>query len=62
MTVFRFVRHEAALDHARLGWHLADTLEGTPHGLWSVLMQWLCGCPEVVPVKIDDVRKNHVVG
>jgi len=44
---YRFIRHHAVLDHARLGWMVVDTLEGTPHGHWSVLMAWICECKEV---------------
>lgn len=50
MTYFRYVPHHRALDYARLGWDIADTLDGTPHGFWSVLMIWRCGCPLVEPV------------
>jgi hypothetical protein len=46
---YRFIRHHAVLDHARLGWLIVDTLDDTPHGQWSVLMAWICTCPEVIP-------------
>ena len=47
--LFRYVPHAYALDYARLGWTIADTLEGTPHGQWAILMTWLCECPCVQP-------------
>jgi hypothetical protein len=47
MKTYRFIRHHKVEDHCRLGWMIADTLEGTPHGQWSFLMAWLCDCKEV---------------
>lgn len=46
---FRFVRIERAADYLMLGWLPLPALDGTPHGKWSVLMQWLCACPCVDP-------------
>ena len=48
-TYFRYVLHERAEDYERLGWCLADHLQGTSHGRWSVLMVWLCPCRLVEP-------------
>lgn len=47
MKTFRYILHARVLDHARLGWMIADTLDGTPHGQYAVLMVWLCGCKEL---------------
>ena len=38
--IFRYVLHERINDYLQLGWKLADDLQGTPHGNYSVLMQW----------------------
>jgi hypothetical protein len=47
---YRFVRHHKVLDYARVGWDIADTLQGTHHGRWSILMVWRCQCPEITPI------------
>lgn len=49
--LFRYVVHSRVLDYARIGWHIADTLDGTGHGNYAILMQWLCACPCVEPRK-----------
>ena len=47
--IFRYVAHHQVLDYARLGWTIADTLAGSPHGEYSILMVWLCDCRCVEP-------------
>lgn len=56
--LFRYVPHHRTLDYARLGWTIADTLEGTPHGQWAILMTWLCECPCVQPAP-HHARSRH---
>jgi hypothetical protein len=46
---YRYVEHHRVHDFALCGWHIADTLNDTPHGQYSILMVWLCDCPCVVP-------------
>ena len=42
----KYVPIHAADDHIRMGWMaVLPGLVGTSHGEWSVLMQWVCGCP-----------------
>jgi hypothetical protein len=45
IKTFKYVPHHLVLDYARLGWfpHF-DALADCPHGNYSVLMEWLCGC------------------
>jgi len=45
LETFRFVRHHEALDYCRLGWCPRPALDGTPHGQYSVMIEWLCACP-----------------
>ena len=41
----RMVRHHLALDYVLLGWIPSPGLNGTGHGLWSVLLTWReCAC------------------
>jgi hypothetical protein len=49
---YRYVPHDKVLAYAWIGWHIADTLRGTPHGQHSILMVWLCECPCVVPAGV----------
>jgi hypothetical protein len=46
----RYVRDNEAQDYCRMGWCIADTFEGTPHGAYAVLAAWLCDCKLVEPV------------
>jgi hypothetical protein len=44
----KFVPHGAVEDHLRLGWQpcgIDGGLVGTPHGEWSIMMEWICRCP-----------------
>jgi len=41
--LFRLVRHHDVQRFHLMGWMITDTLDGTPHGAWSVLM-WRCDC------------------
>jgi hypothetical protein len=50
--IFRYVAHQHVLDYARLGWNIADVLDGSPHGEHSILMAWLCDCPCVEPRRL----------
>lgn len=43
-TFFRFVRHADVLVYLKCGWVARPALNGTHHGEWSVLMEWLCDC------------------
>ena len=43
-TFFRFVRHADVLAYLKCGWVVRPALNGTHHGEWSVLMEWLCDC------------------
>ena len=35
-----YVRHEDVDDYLNIGWKISDLLDGTPHGRYSVIMQW----------------------
>lgn len=37
---FRYVTHESVSEYLSSGWEIADTLNGTSHGQYSVLMRW----------------------
>lgn len=52
--IFHFVRKTEAEDWLRLGWLPLNCLEGTGHGDWSILMQWLCDCPMVKPKRTEE--------
>jgi hypothetical protein len=42
---YQFVRIERADDYLKCGWLPHAALEGTGHGMWSVLMEWIeCPC------------------
>jgi hypothetical protein len=45
----RYVPHEYAEDYCRLGWCVADALDGTRHGDYRVLCAWLCECNLLEP-------------
>lgn len=51
--IYRQFRHHEAMDGVLLGWVPTNALEGTSHGLYSVLMMWLCECPLRVPLRGD---------
>ncbi len=36
----RFVRHEMVPAFQAVGWELASSLNGSPHGEWSTIMRW----------------------
>jgi hypothetical protein len=42
--IFRYVKHRDAEAYCRLGWLPTDSLDGSYHGEFSVLMTWLCEC------------------
>ena len=47
---YRYVLHERAEDYERLGWCLADDMQGHPVvGERAVMMQWICPCRLVEP-------------
>ncbi|WBU27630.1 hypothetical protein OOZ54_13250 [Rhodopseudomonas palustris] len=50
ISFHRWVRIEDVPDYLLLGWIALPTLQGTPHGEWSVHCAWLCSCPMVEPV------------
>jgi len=49
MKTYHYASIDRLNDWLALGWlpHLA--LEGTHHGYWSVLVEWICSCPMVRP-------------
>ncbi len=51
MKLFRYVTNDRIPDYIRLGWIAHPSLEGTHHGTYGVLCQWLCACRLVEPVK-----------
>jgi hypothetical protein len=42
--IFHFVRNENVRDWLLCGWLAHPSLQGTGHGQWSCLMEWLCSC------------------
>lgn len=50
VQIFRFIRLADANDAMAAGWVPTSALEGTPHSNYSVLMRWLCACPEAFPI------------
>ena len=55
--IFRYAPVELALDYCRLGWAPSPALEGTYHGEFAVLMEWLCGCPAREPGRsVNDAK------
>lgn len=48
--IFRFVAHERVIDYLMCGWHIAGFDLGH-HSEYSVLMQWLCSCKMVEPIR-----------
>jgi hypothetical protein len=55
---FHYVRHERVPDWLRAGWIARPALEGTSHGIYSALLEWLCDCPEAIP---DSATDSHAV-
>ena len=55
--IFRYVLIELAEDYCRLGWVPSPALEGTHHGDYSVLMEWMCGCPVIEPSRRNGYGK-----
>ena len=47
---FHLVRIPDVSEWLRLGWIARPSLEGTRHGEWSALCEWLCACPMARPV------------
>ena len=43
--IFHYVRLPNVPDWLRCGWIAYPSLEGTTHGQWSALCEWLCDCP-----------------
>ena len=42
---FLYVRISKAMDYVKCGWLPHESLLDTPHGEYSVLMEWIpCGC------------------
>ena len=48
--IFRIVTHERVLDYLMCGWHIAEADLG-PYMQWAVILQWLCPCNPVEPIK-----------
>lgn len=42
--VFRYIRHHKISDYLLLGWMPYDSLNGTPHEQYSILMEFRCVC------------------
>jgi hypothetical protein len=49
---FRYVLHERIADSLCLGWMVVADL-GPVHGVWSVLMEFPCGCACVEPGRVE---------
>lgn len=41
ISYFRYVNHDQVEAFLKKGWVVADTMEGTPHGFYSILMKWM---------------------
>lgn len=50
MKTFHLVRLPAVPDWLRCGWIAHPSLDGTGHGEWSALCEWLCTCKMVRPL------------
>lgn len=56
VRTFQFVRLHRADDYLKCGWIPHDSLSETPHGEYSVLMEYLeCDCGRAMP------RPGHAV-
>jgi len=55
IRVFRYVRIERIDDWERAGWfwRYKDAPMPGSHGMWSVVMEWLCDCPDRIPARGD---------
>lgn len=42
--IFRYVPHHRVPDFMKLGWLPHDSFEGTNHGNYSTLMEFICSC------------------
>ena len=40
ITWLRYVTHDAVPEYLAKGWVVSDTLDGTPHSHFAVLMVW----------------------
>jgi hypothetical protein len=49
IRTFRYIRHEHVPDWLRAGWIARPALNGTHHGDYSALLEWLCECPMAIP-------------
>lgn len=47
--IFRYVRIPDVEAWLQLGWRPLPALDGTHHGCWSVMLDWICPCPPVEP-------------
>jgi hypothetical protein len=41
---FRYCVFSRLDDALRMGWIIADSLQGSHHGDYAVLVEWLCPC------------------
>lgn len=54
---FAFIRIPMVNDYLKCGWIPRDSLSGTNHGNYSVLMEWLeCACGKLMPQPNQRVR------
>lgn len=49
IRTFQYAPLRNVADWLALGWLPHSALRGTHHGDWSVLVEWLCSCPNVRP-------------
>lgn len=47
--LFRYIRRRRVPAFIASGWIAHPALNGTHHGDWSVLMEWLCDCAPAEP-------------
>lgn len=48
---YLFIRLVDMPDMLRLGWLPLPGLQGSPHGNWSVLAEWVCSCGRRPPCR-----------
>jgi hypothetical protein len=51
-TWVAFAEHDLVEDYLKLGWMPSDInggLHETHHGQFSIIVEWLCACPILVP-------------
>ena len=41
IKIFKYVDHEHVEKYEALGWRAVNSLQGTVHGLYSTLMEWI---------------------